>query len=349
MTFVKTFEEFKTNQTSKIEEAISGGKVKMETPKEGELARFTVTLKSTADSDTISDANPAQSALDFLVKDKSFTDWFKGKGLTKNQAGDPETRLNSQSIAFIETGKHRQAGFLKREMAVETFVFKEFAIPSSTDSTKSFSLYDLSKMPAQAKAKVADSNQTVYAWNKENEASLKLAQPIRINSEYTSLTADKIVSGQAQVTANSPAETPKPTDQELINKSSTQTTNTAQSGESYTGLKSSLTVNQKVKDLQNLIIAKGGPAADAIKAKGGADGKYGTQTAKAIGILIGSNKDEAEITADIDAKLKTALAGVQAPAAAAPVAQAAKPAQAKPAQPKTAKITTPGGKTLTFE
>jgi hypothetical protein len=341
MTFVKTFEDFKNQSSQVSEKAISGGSVTKETPKTGELARFTVVLKATSDNDTISDANPAKSALDHLVSNQEFQNWYSDKTTSADIAGQTFTSTNSTSIAFIETGKHRQAGFLKREKATETFIFKRLGSPSTTDAKASELNYDVKKFPAQAKSTVA-SGGTVYAWNVEQEKAMTLDPPKPMKVPLNGLTVDLAMKAE---TAAAPASQPS-TSASASSAGTAGTAGTAgASGASntapqYVGLKKSSAFDQKVQDLQKTIIAKGGPSADKIKTKGGADGKYGDATASAIGSLIGTNVDVAEITADVDAKLKTALAGVtadqiakvQAPAAKTGSASqaAAKPAATKP-------------------
>jgi hypothetical protein len=316
MTFVKTFEDFK-NQVSQVsEKAISGGSVTKEAENKaaGELAKFTVVLKATSDNDTISDANPAQSALDHLVNNQEFQNWYSGETTSNDAAANAFTSSNSASIAFIDTGKHRQAGFLKREKATETFIFKRIGSPNTTDRNKSELNYDVKKFPAQAKSKVA-SGGTVYAWNLEQEKTmaLKPAQPMTV--PLGSLTVDLAMktaiaaTPAIQSTPQTPPATQIPAGSGGVPADTQAPTNTSQAS-SYAGLKRTQTFDKRIQDLQKTIIAKGGLAADAIVAKGGAIGKYGSGTAKAIGILIGTNKEENEITADIDAKLKTALAGV---------------------------------------
>lgn len=357
MTFVKTFEDFK-NQVSQVsEKAISGGSVTKETENKeaGELAKFTVVLKATSDNDTISDANPAQSALDHLVSNQEFQTWYSGTTPGSDAAGQSFFSSNSTSIAFIETGKHRQAGFLKREKATETFIFKRLGSTNTGDDTKSELKYDVKKFPAQAKSKVA-SGGTVYAWNAEQEKAMTLSPAKPMTVPLNSLTVDLAMKTE---TPSQPAsQSSKSTDTGSAGTSGTAGTggtqvaaNTSQAS-SYAGLKLTQTFDKKIQDLQKTIIAKGGPAADAIVAKGGAIGKYGSGTAKAIGILAGTNKEENEITADIDAKLKTALAGVTADQIAKVQTPAAKTggasqAAAKPAAAKTGGASQTAIKTVT--
>jgi hypothetical protein len=340
MKIVKTFEDFKNNVSQVSEKAISGGSVTKETAKDGELARFTVVLKATSDNAAaISDANPAQSALELLVNNQEFKSWYS-ESTTYSISGNTFTTPNAASIAFIETGKHRQAGFLKREKATETFVFKKIGLPSSSYRDKSELSYDVKKFPAQAKA-TSSSGATIYAWNVEQEKDMTLSPAKQMTVPLDSLTVDLAMKTEtpSQPASKSSTSTDTGSAGTAGTAAAPVATNTSQAP-SYLGLKLTQTFDKKVQDLQKTIIAKGGPAADAIVAKGGAIGKYGSGTASAIGIIVGTNKAENEITADIDAKLKTALAGVtadqiakvQAPAAKTGSASqtSAKPAATKP-------------------
>ena len=78
----------------------------------------------------------------------------------------------------------------------------------------------------------------------------------------------------------------------------------------YTGLKTSTTVDPKVKELQTAIINSGNAAAAAAlttpPAKG-ATGIYGFETISAISILLGIKPGPTEITAEINKKLADKL------------------------------------------
>jgi hypothetical protein len=342
MKIVKTFEDFKNNNISQVsEKAISGGAVTKETPKGDELARFTVVLKATSDNAaTISDANPAQSALELLVNNQDFKSWYS-EITAVSQSGQNFDIPNSVSIGFIETGKHRQAGFLTREKATETFVFKRIGKPSNTITDQSALSYDVKKFPAQAKA-TSSSGATVYAWNAEQEKDMTLSQAIPVNVNIAQLTVDTAMktSAAAVKTADVDVVTSGTGSQGSQGSAGTAGTSSTQT-QKYAGLKLTQTFDQRIQDLQKLIVAKGGDAAAAITAKGGAIGKYGSGTAKAIGILIGTNKEENEITADIDAKLQTSLAGVTADQIAKVQAPAAKTGGASPAAAKPAAVAKP--------
>jgi hypothetical protein len=339
MKIVKTFEDFKNNLSQVSEKAISGGAVTKETAKGDELARFTVVLKATSDNAaTISDANPAQSALELLVNNQDFKSWYAGN-VTKSISGQNFDIPNSASIGFIETGKHRQAGFLTREKATETFVFKNIGTPHSTTRNQSYLSYDVKKFPAQAKA-TSSSGATIYAWNAEQEKDMTLSQAIPVNVNIAQLTVDTAMKTSAATVKTADVDVVTPGTGSQGSQGSQGSAGTAGSQtQKYAGLKLTQTFDQKIQDLQKLIVAKGGDAADAITAKGGAIGKYGSGTAKAIGILIGTNKEENEITADIDAKLQTALAGVTVPAATG--SSAAKSGSGKVAKSATKTPTNP--------
>ena len=316
MKIVKTFEDFKNNLSQVSEKAISGGAVTKETAKGDELARFTVVLKATSDNAaTISDANPAQSALELLVNNQDFKSWYS-QITTVSQSGMNFDIPNSASIGFIETGKHRQAGFLTREKATETFVFKRIGKPSNTITDQSALSYDVKKFPAQAKA-TSSSGATIYAWNAEQEKDMTLSQAIPVNVNISKLTVDVAMKTSAAAVKTAEVDVVTPGTGSQGSQGSQGSAGTAGNSSTqtpkYAGLKLTQTFDKKIQDLQKLIVAKGGDAAAAITAKGGAIGKYGSGTAKAIGILAGTNKEENEITADIDAKLQTALAGVTVP------------------------------------
>lgn len=317
MSFIKTFQDFTRQPVQVSEKMISGGSVTKGTAnlQAGELGRFTVVLKATAENDTISDANPAQSALEMLISNQEFKTWYANSTTVSIGSNISNVINNSNTVCFIETGKHRQAGLLKREKATETFVFKVLATTAAGTEAKSEIKYDLSKFPTQAKAQVATGG-TIYAWNSEQEADMKLSKTVTVDIPFKDLTIDSVMKlGKAATQPAATVSTASTASSGQADSTQTQaqtgtsgagTTSTAK----YAGLKSSSSFDQKVQDLQKLIVAKGGNAAASINSKGGADGKYGSGTANAIGILIGTNKEEKEITADIDAKLQTALAGV---------------------------------------
>jgi hypothetical protein len=148
-------------------------------------------------------------------------------------------------------------------------------------------------------------------------------------SELTVDAAMKIAAKPSQPTATSATSTASSSAGSAGSAGSTG--NSSTQTPKYAGLKLTQTFDQKIQDLQKLIVAKGGDAAAAITAKGGAIGKYGSGTAKAIGILAGTNKEENEITADIDAKLQAALAGVTVPATVATATKAGSGTATKPA------------------
>ena len=135
---------------------------------------------------------------------------------------------------------------------------------------------------------------------------------------------------------------------------------------SYENLTKSLSVNPLVQDLQKRILAKGAvdqtvkPAADFIAAKGGADGKFGDATGRAISLLTKGNPEPPTTTIDkatADA-LTTKLTGltqvdldkVSVKPVTQPIANApAQPAtqQQKP-KPGAISVKTPGGATFTI-
>lgn len=132
---------------------------------------------------------------------------------------------------------------------------------------------------------------------------------------------DKTVDIQQMLTsptAEEPTPTTQPQPQPVQPAPSTQSqqvqpSQTNQPTVSYTGITKSLTFNQKVQDLQAAIMAKGGTAASMLKTKGGADGKYGEATQKAISLTLSGNENM-EVPNPIDQEtsdlLVNALSGI---------------------------------------
>jgi len=84
-------------------------------------------------------------------------------------------------------------------------------------------------------------------------------------------------------------------------------------GPSYANISKNLQFNKTVQDLQQRIIAKGGPAAETLKQRGGADGKFGDNTAKAIAQIVGTpDSPVTTITQEISDKLNVALGPITA-------------------------------------
>jgi hypothetical protein len=333
MTFVKTFEEFKTVE---VTEARDTPNIKKIDPQSGETARWSIVLKS-GDEQTISNANPTQSLLNYLVLNGEFKTWYSSK-----INGIPATHL----LGVVYSGVSNKTNLVGKEVAKAEIAFIPYAkqATSGLDSKKTSPtdtyaevMYDLSKSPARATATVEGAGKLMI-WNSEDLPKIKIETPkiaLNKNGSYklfddvtpsTMVDAGTITAPAAQAATTTDTTTVAPT----TNKTAT-TGSTA-----ITGIKRTSTFDQKIQDLQKKIIAKGGPAADSINAKGGAVGKYGSGTANAIGILVGTNKEENEITADLATKIDTALkdvtpemiAKVKVPAAAAAGTSAAKPAAA---------------------
>lgn len=105
----------------------------------------------------------------------------------------------------------------------------------------------------------------------------------------------------------------------------------------YSGITISNNRLDSVKDLQKRIIAKGGEAANLINSRGADDGKYGTNTAKAVGLILGKPPVN-PITDEDSAKLVNLLKDVMitqvTPAAGTPAAGSTKPATKTAVKPK---------------
>jgi hypothetical protein len=339
MTFVKTFEQFKTVE---VTEAKDTPNIKKIEPKPGETARWSIVLKS-GDEQTISNANPTQSLLNYLVLNGEFKTWYT----TTKIEGIPVTHL----LGVVYSGVSNKTNLVGKEVAKAEIAFIPYSkqATSGLDSKKASPtstyaevMYDLSKSPARATASLENGSK-LMVWNSEDLPKIKLGTPkIALNKNGSYKLFDDVTPSTMvdSGTIIEPAATPvaaTATAGTSGTAGSAGTSGTAATGATgITGIKRTSTFDQKIQDLQKKIIAKGGPAADSLNAKGGAVGKYGSGTAKAIGILAGTNKEENEITADLSTKIDAALkdvtpemiAKVQTPAKPAAGAPAAKPAAA---------------------
>lgn len=350
MTFVKTFEQFKTVE---VTEAKDTPNIKKIEPKPGETARWSIVLKS-GDEQTISNANPTQSLLNYLVLNGEFKTWYA------SQTTPPGTGISTpvkRLLGVVYSGVSNKTNLVGKEVAKAEIAFIPYSkqATSGLDSKKASPtstyaevMYDLSKSPARATANV-DGVGKLMVWNSEDLPKIKLETPkIALNKDGSYKLFDEVspetMVDNGTITAPTQPETSynkidpklglKPGETGTV----TAFTYLAQAAAAGTtpinGIKRTSTFDQKIQDLQKKIIAKGGPAADSINAKGGAVGKYGSGTAKAIGILAGTNKEENEITPDLATKIDAALkdvtpemiAKVKVPTAPAAGTSAAKPA-----------------------
>lgn len=124
---------------------------------------------------------------------------------------------------------------------------------------------------------------------------------------------------------------------------------------SYENLARSMTINPKVQELQSRILSKGETdpkvkvAADFIRAKGGADGKFGDATGRAISQIVKGNPEPPTTVIDkaTSDALTTALSGTTytpaQPTAQAPAAKPEQPAQPAQTEQPVASVPAPNG------
>ena len=305
MTIVKTFEEFKNGNLSKVDEAKQT--VSQQDPQSGEIARWKVVLKAGKAEDTrISDENATQDALDALTKYDPFISWWRTGQHRRAGGSYGETATfmnpNSTSIGFADIGSHRQAGTLLKEKAVVTFIFKQLF---TDDDKNALVMFDIKRVKPLATAKVKDSENEVLVWNLEKMEAMKVQPPAEVKDASGNPVKIDKVSAAIVSALEAPAAT---TDTTTAAPVATSNVDVAP----FTGLKKSNSVNTNVKVIQKLISDKGGEAATALGSPA-VDGKFGGGTEKAISLVVYGNNNTAvpEITKEIATSIFTKLGATQ--------------------------------------
>jgi hypothetical protein len=362
---IKSFNEY---SSSFITEEVNKQEVKKIGTKPDDIARWKVVLKSSDQG--IKSENVGPQIADALVKDQNFIKWWSEQSpvnqelTTKFSNITPDqTVANSYLLPILYKVKEVESNLVGNQVAKYEVAFKPYAVYDPT-GTPVF-LFDVTLAKAQVRdVKVGNSPILFSAWNSDKLPAIKLSQPKPVPSNIQAYQLNPSFISRGMGSQDVTVATT--TTQASVQATQAQQTTGTQVGD-FTGLKRTQTFDKRIQDLQRLIIAKGGDAAASINANGGAIGKYGPGTAKAIGILIGTNKEEPEITADINTKLKTALGSVtqdqlaKVQVAAAPAQTATNKTVAASSTTKTTSqsaakttttqpvtITTKGGKTLTI-
>jgi len=294
----------------------------------GEIAKWKVKVKTTGGSDE----NPIQQVTTDLVSHEDFIKWWT----SLSDVGNNIKEYNYQLIAFY-TGKEKPAGLISKEKVKASIVFKVFINPKDYGDPFDYALYDPNAAEPMIKdVAVGNSQYKLAVWDSRFEDKMKFVQTDPANDKGFRI--NKVQNGQNtpnqligkdiknQASANvQPAQTgTSGTSGQSANTQTAQPVQQVQPSigkmkwpQTPTGHKlvndGGRSVNQEISDLQSLIKAKGGPAWNEISngVQHPIDGRYGDKTANAIGILIGTNQPENEITADIWNKLATALNGVE--------------------------------------
>jgi peptidoglycan hydrolase-like protein with peptidoglycan-binding domain len=310
-------------------------KVVLGTPdtENGEILRYDFKMVDDADLD---DNHAMLSALDVIYQ--QVTNMLADKTLPSTAVGFIETKRSGRRLAgdylFKGIVSFYDASKFKNLSTAAVQPLKEIPIPTQAPATNP--AQPIAGKVVEAEAPKAEATAIkIYDFAAMKELSAPGEAPTvdpekLINNVTTTVTEPE----KAAPTADA---TEKPTDQ----AKPTETT-----ASEYEGLKRSLEVNDKVKGLQAKIIAKGGPAADILKSKGSADGKYGNMTAQAIGLIVNGDKTKQVNMIDKASsdKLVAFLADAQpatpstAPTAPAPAKTATPtaptaPAKAAPAMP----------------
>lgn len=351
MSFVKTFEQFKTGS---LTEARFSGDVSKVQAKAGELARWSIVLKN-KDQDTISDKNPSETLVGELSRSGEFRKWW----FTTDQNGVPVQK----SLAIVYSGVSGKTNLLGRKVAKAEVAFLPYMkddiaemAPDRTPAAVVF--YDVTKAEPVATAQIQGSGHKLMAWHEEDLDKMKVTTPsgyspifdnkgqrVSINLVYPayayenklSLVGAAKPSTQAGGEPTTPNKEDKPTDSPISNQPASA--EMVAVTDKFVGLKMNNAFNQLVKDLQEIIIQNGSGArpsdanllkdydtrvnaATKIRTDGGADGFYGNATATSIGVLIGSNQAVGEVTKEVADKLAASFTGITPADAAALIGKA---------------------------
>lgn len=334
MSFVKTFEQFKSVPLNEAAEPIQVQ------AKEGELSRWKVVLRS-RDEETISDKNPAQTIARELAEFGGFKKWWNSyiKGIPVEK-----------SLAIIYSGVSGKKNLFGKEVAKAEIAFYPYlrqaqGVQASGGGPAATVSYDVTQAEPVATTQVEGSDVPLMVWHAEDLPKIKINyEPgfIQARDKSNKLINFDLVNPpymykNGNHSTGQPASASQST-QTAQNTASTQSTQTAQNTsttspemiavtDKFVGLQMNNAFNQLAKDLQEIIIKNGSEtrptdstklrdydtrvsAATKIRTDGGADGRYGNATATAIGVLIGSNQAEANVTKEVADKIAAALTAI---------------------------------------
>jgi hypothetical protein len=343
MTLVKKFNDFVKPKVSQDVNEADITPVSKGTPEKGEVARWDIVIKDRKEG-AVDVANPSQTYIELLARDPEFKTWWNESDPGKQyKSPNAQTIPNHNMLAVIDLGVSNKTNLFGKKVFKASIAFLPYSDKNTGTGTQDV-MYDVTKVKHRALSEVSGSGVKLAAWNRTDLPAIKLPSPIPAKDKAGKLVDRNLVSPaymeEAGGAPTAVAATTATTDTTTDTKTNTDTKTTTDTASASTGLKATQNFDQKIQDLQKKIIASGNAeAAKAITDKGGAIGKYGSGTAKAIGILTGTNKEEREITPELAAKLDAALKNVtpeQIAAVKAPAAQAA--TTVKPAE-KVAAIT----------
>jgi len=347
MAHIKTFEEF--NKPPVVDEARTVGNISVaNTQNKEELKRWNVVIRS-GEAGTISAADSLTEILRQLAQDADFKKWFNSYA---PQQENGLTFPNHNLLAIIYLGVQNKTNLIGQTVFKAQVAFLKYATAQIEGSGGFWVGYDVTKTKSRAKVKVDGVDVELAAWDESDLLKLRVTndnkrimaldkttgRPIpteQVNPAYVEEHgAPDGVKPAAGTNTAAPAGTntgapAAPAGTNTVAGGAPAGTNTGAGGApaGTSGIVNATTItnlakgnkeNQAVQDLQIKIIALGGKAADEIIKVGGADGSYGSATAKAIGKLISGDPNSTEeidkIDAAIAAKLETALVAVPADA-----------------------------------
>ncbi len=353
MTLVKKFNDFIKPEVSQDINEADITPVSKGTPEKGEVARWDIVIKDRKEG-AVDVANPSQTYIELLARDPEFKTWWNESDPGKQyKSPNAQTIPNHNMLAVIDLGVSNKTNLFGKKVFKASIAFLPYSDKNTGTGTQDV-MYDVTKVKHRALSEVSGSGVKLAAWNRTDLPAIKLPAPIPAKDKAGNLVDRNLVSPAYMEEAGGAPTTVAATSTTTDTTTTTNTTTASVPGStnttSYVGLKATQNFDQKIQDLQKKIIASGNvEAANAIKIKGGAVGKYGSGTGLAIGILTGTNKEEGEITPDLAAKLDAALKNVtpeQIAAVKAPAVQAA--TTAKPAEKVAAITVTTKKGTLTF-
>lgn len=356
MSFIKTFEQFKT--VPMHEAGFSGSVTKIQ-PKADELVRWKVVLRY-KDQNTISEKNPAKSIIDELARNGEFKNWWNNFMIDGKFPAE-------KALAIIYTGVSGKKNLFGKEVAKAEVAFFQFGEDSLSGIAPNGSqagtvFYDVTKIAPLAETAVDGSNVMLTVWHEEDLPKMKIKGtpgfieakdksgayiPLRfVNPPYmhkNGLGVGETPSGKPeQGKSDGKPDSGAGAGADVLNAVSLGAASPEMIAvtDKFIGLKMNNAFNQLAKDLQEIIIKNGGgvrptdanqlkdydtrvSAATKIRTDGGADGLYGNATATSIGVLIGTNQAVAEVTKEVADKLAAAFTGVSAADAAALIGKSA--------------------------
>jgi hypothetical protein len=238
---------------------------------------------------------------------------FKNWWTTTKFEGTPA----SMTLGIVYSGVMNKTNLVGKEVAKAEIAFVTYrrqhtGESAGVDKPAADVFYDVTKAEPIATATVSGSKIPLAVWHQEKLIDIKLAQPVPARDKSGKLIEiDKVYPSYMKSEGQSATDKPTTTDTTTVSPTtSTQTVDSPQGSQSnsttFVDLKKAPGFNQKVQDLQKKIKTLGGDAATAL-GKFGADGKYGSGTANAIGKLVNNGTPVDSINAEISAKLDAAF------------------------------------------